>query len=202
MCDEAPVSLQAQLLRAYFSRNGILLCNESKELPYLEAVGGDWNSVVHLMTSGKVFYSKLYKGRVTYLSREFYYRVKPYRQRLESLSPESQELLSFIQEAGLVNTAEMKQALPLPAKQFAACMDALFRDLFVTVIARDRTIASNWTSFYWGSFERWEALQPTLNVIHEPEELSRFLPFLSEKQIQRYILNPLFPTKNSADTNQ
>lgn len=41
MCDDAPGSLQEQLLRAYFSRNGILLCNKSKELPYLGSVGGE-----------------------------------------------------------------------------------------------------------------------------------------------------------------
>lgn len=191
MCDKAPVSLQEQLLRAYFSRNGILLCNESRELPYLESVGGDWNSIVRLMTSGEVFYSKLYRGRVTYLSREFYDQIKPYKQRLEELSPESRELLSFVQEAGPVNTAEIRQALPLSAKQLTACMDALFRDLFLTVVARDRTISSNWASFYWGSFEQWEALQPASNDDHAPDTLSRLLPFLSEKQVQRYILNPL-----------
>lgn len=47
-------------LTSFFSENGLLLCNENTELPYLELVGGSWNAVVSLIESGDVFYSRLY----------------------------------------------------------------------------------------------------------------------------------------------
>ena len=83
VCETHQESIPIELLKGYFSRNGFLLCNECRNMPSLFNVGGDWNSIVQLIEEGQVFYSKLYKGRVTYLSREFYAQVKPYRQRME-----------------------------------------------------------------------------------------------------------------------
>ena len=89
VCETHQESIPIELLKGYFSRNGFLLCNECRNMPSLFNVGGDWNSIVQLIEEGQVFYSKLYKGRVTYLSREFYAQVKPYRQRMELISSHS-----------------------------------------------------------------------------------------------------------------
>ena len=80
------------LLRSYFVQNGILLCNENPDLPSLPSVGGTWNDIVTMMEDREVFYSKLYKGRVTYLSREFYYHIKSLRQGRSTSPP---RLLSY-----------------------------------------------------------------------------------------------------------
>lgn len=120
---------EVRLLRAYFAKNGMLLCNENKELPSLFSVGGDWNAVVSLLEQGEVYYCKLYKGRTTYLSRALYYQIKPYKQNLERLSQKGREVLAFIKAAGLVSTKEIKDTLMLPRAAYTACMDELFKAL-------------------------------------------------------------------------
>ena len=75
----------------------MLLCNQSAQLPYLELVGGDWNAIVSLMEGGNAFYSRFYKNRVTYLSPDLYYALKPHRRRLERLDANSMRLLAFLQ---------------------------------------------------------------------------------------------------------
>ena len=94
----------------------MLLCNESSELPYLDLVGGNWNAIVSLMERGEVCYSRLYRGRVTYLSRALYYAVKPYRQRLTHLDEPSRRLLEFMRAAGEVSAEEMQAACLLEKK--------------------------------------------------------------------------------------
>lgn len=68
-----------RLLEGYFSCHGLLLCNEDRDLPWLDSVGGDWNAVVALIEDRQVFWSKLWRGKVTYLSRACYWQLKPYR---------------------------------------------------------------------------------------------------------------------------
>jgi len=138
------------LLQSYFSRNGVLLCNNNKELPSLFDVGGDWNSIIALIEQGEVFYSKIYKSRVTYLSHDFYYLVKPYKQRADKLSSGSKELFEFINTAGPVNTKEIKNRLMLSAKLFSSCMDELFKELLVTAVQRDETMNQNWSYLLMG----------------------------------------------------
>lgn len=158
--DDLTFEQRKTLLRSYFMTNGLLLCNESKELPYLESVGGDWISIVALIEEGEVFYSKLYKGRVSYLSREFYGNIKPYRQRLERLSPTARSIYEHLTQIEMATTVEIKEILFLSGKTFTQCMDELFKELLVTAIQRDRTMNVNWSSFYWGTFEKWEAMHP------------------------------------------
>lgn len=153
-----------ELLHVYFASNGMLFCNESKDVPYLESVGGDWNSITALIEEGRVFYSKLYKGRVTYLSRKFYANMKPFRQRLDGLSPAARMIYYFLAEIGTASTAQIKQVLCLSGKTYAQGMDELFQELLVTAIERDRTMNANWSSFYWGTFEQWEHLHPIIDV--------------------------------------
>lgn len=53
--DNMTFEQRKRLLSGYFEANGMLLCNESRDLPYLEGVGGDWNSIIALIEEGKVF---------------------------------------------------------------------------------------------------------------------------------------------------
>ena len=103
------------LLRNYFAQAGLLLCNENPYLPSLPTVGGTWNDIVAMMETREVFYSKLYKGRVTYLSRALYYHLKPFRQREANLSPEAAALLSLLRQGlYLVLHPGQRQALSAP----------------------------------------------------------------------------------------
>lgn len=175
-------------LQLYFGNNGLLLCNENKDLPSLDTVGGDWNSIVSLIEQGEVFYSKLYKGRVSYLSQELYYQIKPYKQRTEKLTVKSKEILDFIEAAGLANTQQIKNTLMLSAKVLTACMDELFTELFVTATQRDRTMNDNWCSFRWGTFEHWEKIKPLPEVELDITKINKLLSaIMTHKQIQTLL---------------
>lgn len=178
---------QVSLLRAYFAKNGILLCNENKFLPSLETVGGGWNSIVHLIERGDVFYSKLYKRRATYLSREFYYQIKPYRQRTDALSEQAREVLAFIHSAGLVSSGDIKAVLMLSGKAFNACMDELFGELLVTAIARERTMNDNWSSFLWGTHKLWEQNAGAPALAQSPDTARGMLALLNEKDAKQIL---------------
>ena len=89
-----------EALLRYFSQNGLLLCNESAQLPYLDLVGGSWNAMVSLLESGDAFYSRFYQNRVTYLSPALYFALKSRRRRAERLDESSKRLLSFLRAAG------------------------------------------------------------------------------------------------------
>ena len=147
-------------LLAYFSQNGLLLCNESVELPYLGLVGGSWNAIVSLLESGDAFYSRFYKGRVTYLSPELYFALKPHRRRAERLDECSARLLAFLRAAGEAGAEEMQAACLLEKKAQAKALDRLVGELLVTVTRRDATICENWCTFCYGPAERWEDKRP------------------------------------------
>lgn len=170
------------LLRSSLSRNSILLCNENRDIPSLASLGGRWNDMVALLESREIFYSKLYKNRVTYLPREFYYHVKPFRQRETLLSPQARELLMLLRQTGPIGTEELKRLFPLWGSRFSAYLDELLRELLVTAVKRDRTINETWCTFLWAPFEYWEAgISP---LPSSPAEAHRLLsPLLSEKQI-------------------
>lgn len=176
------------MLKSYFQAQGILLCNENRELPSLASVGGDWNGIVSLMEQGEVFYSKLYKGRVTYLSRAFYAQIKPYKQRLEKVSPAAKRIFEFLREAGPADTAEIKNALKLSGKPLSESMGELFRELLVTVIKRSQTLNVNWCSFDWGTYETWEQIHPVSDMIPEKGRLFALASsFLTERQIRNLL---------------
>jgi hypothetical protein len=148
------------MLQAYFQNNALLLCNENACLPYLGLVGGDWDAVVQLMERGDVFYSKFFQKRVTYLSREFYYALKPHRRRMDRLSVKARNILAFLDDCGGANAETIQAACMLDKKAYTAAMDELFFELLVTVSGRDRTLNVTWCSFLYETSDRWEQKQP------------------------------------------
>ena len=178
------MSAQAQeALKHYFTQNGMLLCNQSAELPYLELVGGDWNAIVSLLESGDAFYSRAFKNRVTYLSPELYFALKPHRRRLDRLDETSLRLLAFLQAAGEANAEQMQQQCMLEKKAQAEALNQLVYELFVTVIRRDVTRNETWCTFTYGPSERWEAKQPREQIDEDIGGAERILlRQLSQKQ--------------------
>lgn len=168
------------------SNTPLFLCNADQRLPSLDEMGGDWNLIMKLIETRKVFYSKLYKNRVTYLSSELYWAIKPYKQRWEKLSQTSKEIFEFVDEFGEVTTPELKNALLLSNKTFTKCMNELTKELFVTAVAKDRTINNNWSSFYWGTYKFWEK-----NAIkcpsHSKDVYSILAPVFTEREIQKLL---------------
>lgn len=147
-------------LLTYFSENGLLLCNENAQLPYLDFVGGNWNAIVSLIESGDVFYSRFYRGRTTYLSRELYAALKPYRRRTDRLDGGSGRLLAFLTAAGEANAKQMQAACAMDRSAQTKALNRLVDELFVTVLRRDETIHETWCTFCYGPAERWEQKRP------------------------------------------
>ena len=181
-----------EALLGYFSQNGMLLCNENAELPYLDLVGGSWNAIVSLMESGDVFYSHFYKNRVTYLSRELYFALKPFRRRAERLTAQSEHLLAFLQAAGEASAEQMQNDCMLEKKAQTEALNALVSELFVTVLRRDVTIHESWCTFAYGAAERWEEKQAqTINQTNkgsnEGEAEQILLRQLSQKQVNTLL---------------
>ena len=164
-----------EALLTYFQQNELLLCNENKELPYLELVGGSWNGIVSLMESGDVFYSRFYKGRVTYLSRALYYALKPYRRRMERLDAQCLRLLNFIEMVGEANAKQMQSACMMEKTAQTKALNRLVEELFVTVSRRDETIHENWCTFYYCTADFWEQKQPQRPALATPGEAERLL---------------------------
>lgn len=177
-----------EALIAYFTYNGMLLCNESKELPYLDLVGGNWNAIVSLMESGDVCYSRFYKNRVTYLSRELYLALKPYRRRAERLSAQSERLLAFLEATGEANAEQMQIACMFEKKTQTEALNLLVSELFVTVLRRDVTIHESWCTFAYGTIEHWEEKQNNqANIISESTAEQILLRQLSQKQVNALL---------------
>ena len=173
-----------EALLTYFAHNGMLLCNESAELPFLDLVGGNWNAIVSLMESGDVCYSRFYKNRVTYLSRELYLALKPFRRRAEKLTPQSERLLAFLEAAGEASAEQMQNACMLEKKAQSGALNLLVSELLVTVLRRDVTIHESWCTFCYGTSQRWEEkLTTQLTTQDEREAEQILLRQLSQKQV-------------------
>lgn len=56
----------------YLENYGILLCNSNPYLPSLDDIGCGWKEVTELIDNQLMFYSKSFKRRTAYLSREVY----------------------------------------------------------------------------------------------------------------------------------
>lgn len=134
----------------------LFLCNDDGRLPSFAQISGNWDELMGLVEQRKFFYSRLYKNRVTYLSERLYWCVKPYKQRLDRLSPKARELFEFIDGFGEITTSEIKNALMLSSKDFSKCINELAKELLVTAVAKEREINNNWSSFYWGTYRLWE----------------------------------------------
>jgi hypothetical protein len=173
-----------EALLRFFSQNGLLLCNESSELPYLELVGGDWNAIVSLLESGDACYSRFYKNRVTYLSPALYFALKSHRQREERLTQDSARLLAFLRAAGEATTQQMQAECMLEKKALTQALNLLVSELLVTVLRRDVTLNETWCSFTYGPAARWEEKQSRVEMMSSAcnaEEI--LLRQLSQNQI-------------------
>lgn len=173
-----------EALTSYFAENGMLLCNASAELPYLDLVGGNWNAIVSAMEDVDAFYSRFFKNRVTYLSPALYFALKPYRRRLERLDESSLRLLDYLRSAGVASAEQMQQHCLLEKKAQMEALNLLVSELLVTVIRRDVTRNETWCTFAYGPAEHWEAKKPQMNSIPKIGEAEAILlRQLSQKQV-------------------
>lgn len=139
----------------YLKFAGILLCNVNTFLPSLSDVGGEWNDIVSLMEKREAFYCKVYRKRVTYLSKEVYFLLKQCRER-PPLHSGNLTLYDFLKVNGPADTETLKQAGLLEKKEFAKSFDFLLENRYITMVKNREIINENWSTFIWGVAEEWE----------------------------------------------
>ncbi|MBY9078440.1 hypothetical protein [Paenibacillus sp. CGMCC 1.18879] len=184
-------SSRTDFLSFEFQRYGLLLLNEDPKLPSVVGVGGDWQSLMSLIESRSVFYSKIYKNRVTYLSKELYFHLKPFRQR-KNLTEIEGGICDFLNEVGEAEKDEIVSALMLGKDSYNLSMDSLFKSLYVTAIRRGRTINQQWSTLFWGTSDRWESDLSEEHKYYSAEESAHFIfeklkSTFSEKQIYQFM---------------
>jgi hypothetical protein len=147
-------------LRRHLETSGLLLCNENPFLPSLQDAGGDWNAIVGLLEAGEAFHCKVFRQRTTYLAPSLYVMLKPHRQREERLTAESREIYECLHTEGPTDTVTLKRVLRMPPRIYTKAFDLLLREMLVTVVARNRDLTADWSSFVWGTFREWERRFP------------------------------------------
>ena len=111
-------------LQSYLEANGILLCNQSPDLPALEDVGCTWQDVTELIDQHKLFYSKAFRKRTTYLSPEAYHLLKAVKPR-KPLTPPAERILSLLDNGSTAETAFLKQVCGLSPREYRDGFDFL-----------------------------------------------------------------------------
>ncbi|MHA6529941.1 AlkZ-related protein [Paenibacillus sp. BAC0078] len=186
-------ALASELLAAAFGRYGLLVVNEHPDLPSVIGAEGDWQALMGLLEARQVFYSKICKNRVTYLNKELYFHLKPFRQK-KIFTETERRIYDFLDEAGEAEKDEIISVLMLSKASCNAAMDELTKSLDVTATRPGRTLNSTWSTLVWGTSRRWEE-----GLLEEPNSYSkeesvhyireRLKGILSEKQIAQ-ILKP------------
>lgn len=148
-------SVNEKHLLDYIHFSGILLCNVNPYLPSLDDVGAAWADVVALMEKREIFYSKAYRRRTTYLSRQAYLLLKQCKHRLP-LDGYSLEIYRFLQQNGPNDMKTIKSSVLLDKKEFTKAFDRLLENLYVTVIRNGETLNETWSTFVWGPAAVWE----------------------------------------------
>lgn len=176
------------LLLEYLNENGILLCNPNPDLPSLEEVGCTWRDVTELIDAHRLFYSKAFRQRTTYLSPEVYYLLKSIKAQ-KPLTESAAKLYSILEEAPGADTAFLKRVSLLPPKEFQKGFDFLLRHRYITALSNGTWLNETWSTFCYGTAAEWERLAP--NVCARENNKERLEEILShtmtQKQIQAFI---------------
>ncbi len=155
-------------LQSYLEANGILLCNQSPDLPALEDVGCTWQDVTELIDQHKLFYSKAFRKRTTYLSPEAYHLLKAVKPR-KPLTPPAERILSLLDNGSTAETAFLKQVCGLSPREYRDGFDFLLQNLYITATANGAVLNENWSAFQYGTAQAWEALSPPPPPCDDPK---------------------------------
>lgn len=168
-------------LSEYMDMNGILLCNENKELPSLCGLGYNMENIIGLIELHQVFYCKVYKKRSTYLSVKAY-KLLSRCKIVKDFPSEAEVIYNEIKKYDFVDKDDLKQALNMEKKTFDRAFDFLLENLLITAWC-GKKINSSWYSYLYCTSDQWEKQVQGLHFNGNPkEELWRiFNGHMSEK---------------------
>lgn len=162
-------------------RHGILLCNESPELPSLCGLGYSMENIIGLIEQKKAFYCKAYQKRSTYLSVQAYQHLNRCRAK-RPLSEQARTILRAMAGKPAVDKEELRASLQLEKKEFDRAFDRLLEDLFITAIGGKR-LNPNWYGYLYCTCEVWMQGVPGLHFMGDSRAVLRALfgPSMPEK---------------------
>lgn len=142
-------------LYEYLQENGILLCNMNPYLPSLETIGCSWVDVTEEIDNHRLFYSKVYKKRTTYLSVEAYYLLKTIRKK-KTLTESAKKIYNCLINNPFLETKELKMISSLPTKEYSKGFDFLLQNMYITAMQNGKELNSRWSTFFYGTPSNWE----------------------------------------------
>ncbi len=182
--------ISSERLKMYIEDDGMILLNRNMYYPNLEDYCGDWNTIMKLIEDRKVFFSKFYKKRTTYLSKELYFCLKQFKQDMVLDSVE-QAIFDLLMETDGVDTEFIKNSLLIDKKAFDQAMSTLLKNLKVTVLGKGKQLTDSWSTFVWGTFLQWEEGINWSNHLSEKEArgfiYDKLGRFLTKRQIDNLI---------------
>lgn len=176
-------------LKEKINENGIMLLNESDELPSIVGEGFNWYEVMGLIEKGDIFFTKLYKKRTTYISRELYFCFKTILY-LEHMTDSEHMLHNLINEISGITTSSLKEILIMDSKELDKLILQLSMNMQITILGSGKYININWSHVRWCTAEYWESLGISYKFTpNEAKEIIRkkFGKYLSSQYIERLI---------------
>lgn len=110
-----------------------------------------------LIDGRRLFYSKAYRKRTTYLSPRAYALLKAVRTP-KPMPKEAQGVYRVLAENPGADAAFLKAACELGAKEYRAGMDFLLGNLQATAVCSGRALSENGSEWLYGTAEEWERL--------------------------------------------
>lgn len=145
-------------LKNLIDDKGFILLNPNIYCPNLMDTNESWETIIPLIKQGDVFYSKFYCKKVTFLSNEFYFKIKSLMNSFSD-SLLQLEIIDLLKSSKGLNSECIKKALCLSNKEFTYNLNFLLQTLQVTVLDQSSVINPNWSSFIWGTSKQWEKLK-------------------------------------------
>jgi len=173
----------------YIANKGMLLLNRSNHFDSLMEIQGDWNSIMDLIEDKKVYFSKIFNGKTTYLSDEMY----PYFKVLNkdsSLSVAESKILSILEQHEGCETNFLKILSAMEKKVFDVALNGLLRKMYITVLRRGKIINSQWTAYTFGTDEQWRNGNSDMySEISSEEAFDKIFHKLSPRLTNRKIMS-------------
>ncbi len=155
-------------LGEYLEENGILLCNDNKELPSLCGLGYSMENIIGLIELRQVFYCKVFKKRSTYLSVKAYQLLNRIKEEKE-LSPEAGSIYEEIRKHPVADKEEVRLTLNIEKKTFDKAFDFLLENLYITACSGKRMNA-NWYAYLYCIADHWKKEVNGLHYNGNPKE--------------------------------
>ena len=171
-----PVDQERQeRLLDFIDLHGILLCNESPDLPSLVSLGFDMETIMGLVDLHRVFYCMAYRKRSTFLSPKAYYLLKRCRTYPE-MDADCEKICRAARALGPAEKDELKEAAGMEKKTFEKAFRFFLDNLYLTAYGRGKRLTPDWYAYLYCTADRWEKEVPGLHFSGDAEQaLSKLL---------------------------